>query len=48
LLARLGMAVSDNAILRQLKGHVRKQRKMEPLRAIAIDAQIADGLRKLF
>jgi hypothetical protein len=37
LLARLGMAVSDNAILRQLKSHVRKQRKMEPLRAIAID-----------
>jgi transposase len=31
------MAVSDNAILRQLKSHVRKQRKIEPLRAIAID-----------
>jgi hypothetical protein len=37
LLTRLGMAVSDNAILRQLKSHVRKQRKIEPLRAIAID-----------
>ncbi|SDR63580.1 Transposase [Rhizobiales bacterium GAS113] len=37
LLTRLGMPVSDNAILRQLKSHVRKQRKTEPLRAIAID-----------
>src|ERR1700677_2122228 len=31
------MPTSDNAILRQLKSHVRKQRKIEPLRAIAID-----------
>jgi len=31
------MPVSDNAILRQLKSHVRKHRKTEPLRAIAID-----------
>jgi transposase len=37
LLTRLGMAVSDNAILRQLKSHVRKHRKAQPLRAIAID-----------
>jgi transposase len=37
LLTRLGMPTSDNAILRQLKSHVRKQRKIEPLRAIAID-----------
>jgi hypothetical protein len=37
LLTRLGMPVSDNAILRQLKSHIRKQRKTEPLRAIAID-----------
>ncbi len=37
LLTRLGMPVSDNAIRRQLKSHVRKQRKTEPLRAIAID-----------
>lgn len=37
LLTRLGMPVSDNAILRQLKSHVREQRKIEPLRAIAID-----------
>jgi len=37
LLTRLGMPVSDNAIVRQLKSHVRKQRKNEPLRAIAID-----------
>jgi transposase len=31
------MPVNDNAILRQLKSHVRKQRKTESLRAIAID-----------
>jgi transposase len=31
------MAVSDNAILRQLKSHVRKHRKTQPQRAIAID-----------
>jgi hypothetical protein len=37
LLTRLGMAVSDNAILRQLKSHVREHRKTQPLRAIAID-----------
>jgi transposase len=37
LLTRLGMPTSDNAILRQLKSHVRKQHKIEPLRAIAID-----------
>ncbi len=37
LLTRLGMPVSDNAILRQLKSHVRKRRKIEPLRAVAID-----------
>jgi len=37
LLTRLGMPVTDNAILRQLKSHVRKHRKIEPLRAIAID-----------
>jgi transposase len=29
--------VSDSAILRQLKRHVRKRREIEPLRAIAID-----------
>ena len=37
LLTRLGVPVSDNAILRQLKSHVGKQSKTEPLRAIAID-----------
>ncbi len=37
LLTRLGMPVSDSAILRQLKGHVREHRESVPLRAIAID-----------
>lgn len=37
LLTRLGMPVSDNAILRQLKRHVRERREAAPLRAIAID-----------
>ena len=37
MLTRLGVPVSDNAILRQLKSHVGKQPKTEPLRAIAID-----------
>jgi hypothetical protein len=31
------MPVRDNAILKELKSHVRKQRKIEPLRAIAIN-----------
>ena len=37
LRTRLGLPVSGNAILRELKSHARKQRKTEPLRAIAID-----------
>ena len=37
LLARLAMPVSDNAILRQLKRHVRERADPPPLRAIAID-----------
>ena len=37
LLARLAMPVSDNAILRQLKRHVREHADPLPLRAIAID-----------
>ena len=37
LLARLAMPVSDNAILRQLKRHVRERADTAPLRAIAID-----------
>jgi hypothetical protein len=37
LLARLAMPVSDNAILRQLKRHVRERADPAPLRAIAID-----------
>jgi hypothetical protein len=37
LLARLAMPVSDNAILRQLKRHVRERADPLPLRAIAID-----------
>jgi transposase len=37
LLTRLGMPVSDNSILRQLKRHVRARREVAPLRAIAID-----------
>jgi len=35
LLTRLGVPVSDNAILRQLKSHVGKQPETEPLRARA-------------
>jgi hypothetical protein len=37
LLARLAMPVSDNAILRQLKRHVRERADLAPLGAIAID-----------
>ncbi len=37
LLARLAMPVSDNAILCQLKRHVRERADPAPLRAIAID-----------
>jgi len=37
LLTRLAMPFSDNAILRQLKRHVRERRETEPLRVIAID-----------
>jgi hypothetical protein len=37
LLTRLAIPVSDSAILRQLKRHVRERREIEPLRAIAID-----------
>ena len=37
LLARLAMPVSDNAILRQLKHHVRERADPPPLRAIAMD-----------
>jgi hypothetical protein len=37
LLARLAMLISDNAILRQLKRHVRERADTAPLRAIAID-----------
>ncbi len=37
LLARLAMPVSDNAILRQLKRHVRERADTAPLRAIAMD-----------
>ena len=37
LLSRLAMPVSDNAILRQLKRHVRERADPAPLRAIAID-----------
>jgi transposase len=37
LLARLAMPISDNAILRQLKRHVRERADTAPLRAIAID-----------
>ena len=37
LLARLAMPVSDSAILRQLKHHVRERADPLPLRAIAID-----------
>jgi hypothetical protein len=37
LLARLAMPISDNAILRQLKDHVRECADPAPLRAIGID-----------
>jgi transposase len=37
LLASLGIPISDSAVLRQLKSHVRKRRETKPLRAIAID-----------
>jgi len=37
LLTRLAMPVSDSAIVRQLKRHVRERREAEPLRAVAID-----------
>jgi len=37
LLAGLGVPISDSAVLRQLKSHIRKHRETEPLRAIAID-----------
>jgi transposase len=37
LLAGLGTPISDSAVLRQLKSHVRKHRQTKPLRAIAID-----------
>jgi transposase len=37
LLARLAMPISDNAILRQLKRHVRERADSAPLRVIAID-----------
>ena len=37
LLARLAMPVSDSAILRQVKRHVRERGEPAPLRAIAID-----------
>jgi transposase len=37
LLTGLGIPISDSAVLRQLKSHVRKHRETKPLRAIAID-----------
>jgi transposase len=37
LVAGLGIPITDTAVLRQLKSHVRKHRETEPLRAIAID-----------
>ncbi|OAI29235.1 hypothetical protein A1351_23400 [Methylosinus sp. R-45379] len=37
LLARLGMPFSDNALLGQLRRHVRERADTAPLRVIAID-----------